>query len=197
MLEGKTKKRQKVKLHCNAKAYQSILQNPMAKKYQHTLSTDQKTPQTNCQQYLMSSKKNQPWATHADVSPCIYEIDKARHIPTRNYKNNPVVVKPVLITFAKVSVTLQYDKTSIQFLKHGWKNLIPITEATISMKTMKRKREALATFLHVRTVFEHQLNDMYASQNLKKVSFFHSLRARNTFEAHLEPPTSSCINKLH
>ena len=41
----------------------------------------------------MSSQKIQHRATHAHVSPCIYEVDEARHIPTRNYKNKPVGVK--------------------------------------------------------------------------------------------------------
>ena len=39
-------KRWKVKLHCNAKAYQSILQNPMPKKDKHIWRTDQNMPQT-------------------------------------------------------------------------------------------------------------------------------------------------------
>ena len=71
------------------------------------------------------------------------------------------------IPIAELSVTLQYDKTSIQSLKHGWKKLIPITEATISIKTIKWKREALATFLHVWTAFEHQVKDVYASQTVQ------------------------------
>ena len=44
----------------------------------------------------MSSQKIQHRATHAHVSPCIYEVDEARHIPTRNSKNRTVGVKSLL-----------------------------------------------------------------------------------------------------
>ena len=41
---------------------------------------------------------------------------------------------------ANVSVKEQYEKTSFWNLKHCWKKHIPITEATIAIKTMKWKR---------------------------------------------------------
>ena len=43
----------------------------------------------------MPSKKNINGANHTDFSPCRYEVDKARHIPTKNFINNAVVVKSV------------------------------------------------------------------------------------------------------
>ena len=68
----------------------------MAKKYKHFQRTDQSTRQTNYRKTLMSSKKTKNWAIHANFSQCSYEVDKTRHIPTKNSKNNVVVVKSVL-----------------------------------------------------------------------------------------------------
>ena len=49
----------------------------------------------------MSSKKKNNLAIHADFSPCRYEIDETRHMPTNNSKNNAVVVKSVLDSNSK------------------------------------------------------------------------------------------------
>ena len=68
----------------------------MAKKYKHFWRTDQNTFQTNYRKILMSSNKNNNWAIHADFSQCRYEVDETKHIPTKNSKNNAVVVKSVL-----------------------------------------------------------------------------------------------------
>ena len=55
-LEGK-KQQQEIKLQCVAKPHQSILQNPMAKKYEHFQRTNQKSSQTIHRKIFMSSKK--------------------------------------------------------------------------------------------------------------------------------------------
>ena len=44
-LDWRTQK-MKEKLHCNAKSYKPMLQNPTAKKYNFIKTTEQKTPQT-------------------------------------------------------------------------------------------------------------------------------------------------------
>ena len=49
----------------------------------------------------MSSQKIQHRATHAHFNPCIYEVDEARHIPTRNSKNRTVGVKSLLDSYFK------------------------------------------------------------------------------------------------
>ena len=90
------RKRQKRKLHCFPKAYQSILQNHMAKKYKHFRRRDQNTPQTQHRIKLISSKKNNNWAILADFSPYRYEVDERSHSPTKHPKINPFVVKSLL-----------------------------------------------------------------------------------------------------
>ena len=81
-------------------------------KVQHISKTDQIIPQTNNGRQLISSKKNQFRAIHANFNPCILEVDKTRHIPTKNSKNNKFVVKSLLDSNCKRSATLQYEKTS-------------------------------------------------------------------------------------
>ena len=85
----------------------------------------------------MSLKKKNKSANHAEFSPCRYEVDEARHISTKNSKNNPVVVKTVLHSncknFRDTALPQNFNlKPEIQIKKH-----IPITEATKTINTLK------------------------------------------------------------
>ena len=99
-LDWKIQKK-KLKSHCLAKAYQSILQKLLAEKYKLFQRTNQNPPQTNYWKTLISSKKKNNWAIHTDFSPCTNEVDKTRHISTRGSKKSPVVVKLVLFSNCK------------------------------------------------------------------------------------------------
>ena len=58
----------------------------MAKNYEQFLTTDQNTPQTKHRKNLMSSKKNNNRAIHANFSSCRYQVDEARRNPIKNSK---------------------------------------------------------------------------------------------------------------
>ena len=85
-----------MKLHCIPKAYQSLLQKPMAKNYKQFQRTDQNTPQTEHRKILMSSKKINNLAFLANFSPYRHKVNERSHFPTKNFKINPFVVKSFL-----------------------------------------------------------------------------------------------------
>ena len=51
------------------------------------------------------------------------------------------------------------------------------------------------SFIYAWSTFEHQVKDMYASQNVQ--GFFQAPQARNLFQARAGPPASKCLNWLH
>ena len=106
-------KRLKVGMNCITKAFQLLLQNPMAKKFKHFWRTDQNTPQTKQRKKLMSSKKTTigqflQVSDHKDINStkaAIFQQKTPKSIHSWwNHFWNPI---------AYVSVKVQYEKTSI------------------------------------------------------------------------------------
>ena len=115
------RKRQKRNLHCFPKAYQSILQTHMAKKYNHFWRTDQNTPQTKHRK-KMSSKKTTieqflQNSVHTDMKSTREAISQQKTPKTihswSNHFWNPI---------ANVSVKEQYEETSIENWNTAEKN---------------------------------------------------------------------------
>ena len=122
----KTKKT-KIKLHCFPKAYQSILQNHMAKKCKHFWKTDQNTPQTKHRKKLMSSKTNNNWAILADFSPYRYEVNERSHFWTKKLQNRSIrgLIAPgiQLQTFPSKYNTRNFNlKPETQLRKNSFQN---------------------------------------------------------------------------
>ena len=94
---GKRKKR-KVMMQCNAQAYQSILQNPIALKAEAYFKNRPEYISNMLSKSLMSSKVEQVWATLEDFSPDRYSVKQKKQIP-RKRKVNPFVIKSTLEFF--------------------------------------------------------------------------------------------------
>ena len=94
--------------------------------------TDQKTPQTSYRNDLMSLKEEQVWAILADFCPYGKEVNEKIHIPTKNPKTYPFVIKAVLRPnckrFRKSAIRENFDlkpKTRMEKNHHdeGGKNI--------------------------------------------------------------------------
>ena len=83
---------QEIKLYSIAKAHQSIIENPMAKKYGHIWRTDQSNPQSNYRKYLISSKENHTWAILADFSPCSSVTSNLKCTVLSSYTQDKIVL---------------------------------------------------------------------------------------------------------
>ena len=85
----------------------------------------------------MSSKKNNNRAIPADFNPYRYEFNERSDFPTKNSKINPFVVKLLLESnckrFRRSAIRENFNLKRETHLK----KLIPITEATILINTMK------------------------------------------------------------
>ena len=141
-------KRQKVKLPCIPEASQSTLQNPIGKRYKDFQRIDPNTPQLKHRKKSKSSKRITielffQISVHTDMR------STKKKFSNKNPKINHSWSKYFWNPIANVSVKLQYEKTSIQNLKHNVKFFIPITEAFIPINTMKWKRSCnqLSSFL--------------------------------------------------
>ena len=98
---------------------------------------------------------------------------------------------------ANVSVKEQYEKTSFWNLKHCWKKHIPITEATIPIKTMKWKRSCnqIPSFMSKAYLSTRSKTCMH----FKSFKIFSSLRRLETHfrhaQGHQRPSAlTSCVN---
>ena len=160
---------------CIPVAYQSILQNPMAKKYKLFQRTDQNTPQTKHRKNLMTSKKNNNRAILADFSPYRFEVSERSHFPTKNPKINTFVVKSLLESNSKRFRKSAKPKKNFNLKPETKrKKLIPITGATILLITMKYERNC-NQFLSFKS--EPYLSTRSkTSMHLKKCKVFSSFR---------------------
>ena len=144
----------------------------------------------------MSSNKNNNWAILEDFNPYRYEIDEKSHFLTKNIKIKPFVFKSLLESNCK-----RFRKSAI---RENF-NLKPKTQLKKTLSTnggnythhyIEAKEKLLpVSSIYVWTVFEHQVIDMYAFQNVP--CFSQSSQAKTRFQARSGPPTSICLTKLY
>ena len=116
----------------------------------------------------MSSKKNKNWATPADFSPYRYEIDEGSHFPTKNPKINPFVAESFLESnckrFRQSAIRENFNlKPETQLQKTLSNNGDNYTNQNNQLK----EKLWPVSLIYVSTKFEHQVNDMYASQKVQ------------------------------
>ena len=95
----------------------------------------------------MSSKEKYNWAILEDFSAWRCDNDETRHIPTKNSKTNPLLIKSFLEPNWNVPLKKQWEKTSIWNLTHRWKKN-PVNHAAIVTNTRKKNR-GVSSFLHL------------------------------------------------
>ena len=131
---------------------------------------------------MMSSKKKNNWAFLADFTPHRYDVNERSHFPTKNPKINPFVVKSLLESnckrFRKSAIRENFNLKPETQLKKAHSN--NGGNYTHQYNEVKEKLEPVS-FIYVWTIFEHQVNDMNASQ---KVQGFSSLRRPETHFRH-------------
>ena len=130
----------------------------------------------------MSSEKNNNWPILANFSPCRHEVDETGHIPTKNSKINPVMVKTVLDSNCKHFPDTAIRENFNLKPKTQLKKLNPITKANIPINTKKWKRSC--------SQFPSFKSEQYLStrsktcKHLKKFKLFFSLRRPETHFRH-------------
>ena len=129
----------------------------------------------------MSSKKNNNWSLLADFSPNRYEVNEKAFFERKTPKSIHSLSNNFWNPIANVSVKEQY-KTSIYIMKHSWKKFIPITEATIPIKTMKWKKSCnqIPSFMSKACLSTTSKTCMHH----KKFKVFSSLRRPETHFRH-------------
>ena len=118
----------------------------------------------------MSSKTmiDDNWAIPADFNPQRYEVNERSHFPTKNPKINSFVVKLLLESnckrFRQSAIRENFNLKPETQLKKTHSN----NGGNYPHQNNEVKEELYpVSFIYVRTIFEHQLKDMYASQNVQ------------------------------
>ena len=132
----------------------------------------------------MSSKNNKNLAFRADVSPYRYEVNERSPFPTKNPKINPFAVKSLLESNCKRFRQSAIRENFNLKLETQLKKLIPITEATIPINTMKWKRSwnQFPSFMSEPCLSTRSMTCMH----LKKLKVFSSLRRPETHFKHAQ-----------
>ena len=141
----------------------------------------------------MSLKDNHLWAILTEFSPCIYEFDETKHIPTKKSRINSFVVKSALQPrckrFSKSALRDNFNPKPDPQIKrtHSWKR------HNYAHQYYELKEKLYTNSLtFVWTIFEHQFKDMYVCQ--KKVQVFFSFFPVFTGQKYF-PGTFSATNK--
>ena len=144
----------------------------------------------------MSSKNNHTCANIADFSPCRYDVLEIRNSPTKKSKNNQLPVDQVLESKSKRfgntakrgSFSLQPDRQMKNNLSRKYQNY--------DQQNMEVKEKLYpVSFNYAWKTFEHQVQNMYATQNFQ--TFSSCSQAGETFTVPSGPPTSRCFNGVH
>ena len=176
--------KRKVILQCNAKAYQSILQNPIAKKQKRISRTDQKTSQT-CYRKPWC---RQMWNKFEQLLKMSVQTD------TKSTEKS-IFQKPQyqsvchLISFGILLQTFQWHWNTRKFQPKTWNTNGKNSFEAIMQPNSPRERNNKVLFpiffIYVWTTIEEQVRDFYASQTLQH---FSSLRRPET-----ETAISMCL----
>ena len=84
-------------------------------------------------------QKRHKRAIHVDFSRYRYDNIETRPTPTKRIQFNPFVVKSVSESNCKISVKMQYDRTSTSYLTRRWNMNLPFSDATILTKIMNKE----------------------------------------------------------
>ena len=127
-----------VNLFCIEESHQSILEKPMAKKH-GTFKEKIKNPPIFFIKNVSYRQKKHKRAIHVDFSRYRYDNIETRPTPTKRIQFNPFVVKSVSESNCKISVKMQYDRTSTSYLTRRWNMNLPFSDATILTKIMNKE----------------------------------------------------------
>ena len=132
-----------VKFFCIEKSHQSILANPMAENY-GTFEEQTRIPRkliieetSNRWKETEIQKKKQFLKTlvHADKTTTKRGLLQQKH-PNWIHSWSNQFWNPI----ANFSVKVEYERTSTSNVTHRWKNIWPISDATMITKTMNKKK---------------------------------------------------------
>ena len=119
-------------------------------------------------------KKNNNWAIHTKFSPCRFQVDETRHIPTKNLRKKPSRDQ---ISFGFQLQTFLWHGNTKKFQSKTWnpdlKNHFKNRGSYIRQHNEVKEKQWAVFFICVWTNFEHQVKDMYASEKVQAFSSLH------------------------
>ena len=158
-------------MDCIEKAYQSILENPMFKKYGYLWRTNENIHDILHQIDLISSNEKHNW----QIRQFVVHADMTTTKRGTFLEKTPQTVfswwNQFWKTSAKFSVTLLTRKLQNKNLTQIWKRLIPTNFTVKFAKTSKKKIEVYPiSFVYIWTIIEGIVQDLCAP--LQVFNFF-------------------------
>ena len=142
-------------------------------------------------------KRNTFCTIPADFNTRRYEVDKTRHISTKNSKIKTFVVNSVVESnskrFRNTALRENFDPTPDPQMKQNQCN----NRRNLLYKYKEIKEKLYQnSFVYVWTTFERQVQDIYASQKVQVFSIF-PRPEMSMFPNQTRPPMSMCNNRTN